>query len=286
MSNNTILNRFFTRNSISKLIQNGSDEVYEAVVRRFVNDPENKCHGEIISEIYKLIGKEKRNEYFYMNTLLNKLLIQEHNVNTTTALSQIWVGQSKADFVMINGTGRVYEIKSELDNFGRLEGQIRDYYKAFSFVSVVTAAHDFEKVERILFKFDGIGNFVGVYALTDKDTKSELSKEPIRCDVFLKHQSIFKLLRKHEYENIIRSYFGALPETTQVFQYRACLERFREIPVLAAQDLAIKELKRRNRIEESAFECVPRELRTVVYFSELSRNLEALNQMLETKYRG
>ncbi len=33
---------------------------------------------------------------------------------------------------MINGEGRVYEIKSDLDNFDRLYDQLRDYYRAFS----------------------------------------------------------------------------------------------------------------------------------------------------------
>jgi hypothetical protein len=269
------------------LIQTGSNEVYETVVRRYIDDPESKIHGKIISEIYERLGEEKRNEYFYMNTLLNKLLVRKHSVNTTTALSQIWIGQSKADFVMINGDGNVYEIKSEFDNFNRLESQLRDYYKAFSFVSVVTAAHEFDRVRHILSTFDGIGNYIGVYALTDKDTKSrKFSKKPDRCNIFLDHQYIFKLLRKPEYENIIRLRFGALPEATQVFHYKACLEYFREIPILTAQKLALMELKKRNKIEKSIFERVPNELKSLVYFSGMSRNLTALTRMLETKYGG
>jgi hypothetical protein len=287
MSNNTIYNRFFTRNVISDLIRLGSNDVYNAVVRKLINDPESKNNSEIISEIYSYIGKENRNEYFYMNTLMNKLLVKKHNVNTTTALSQIWVGQSKADFVMINGDGKVYEIKSELDNFERLERQLRDYYKAFSFVTVVTAAHEFDRVARILSAFGEIGDFVGVYALTDRDTRSkELSKEPVRFDMFLDHSCIFKLLRKREYENIIRSNFGALPEATPVFQYRACFERFREIPILIAQDVAFKQLKKRNKIEKATFERIPDELKSVVYFSGLSRDLTALERMLSAEYRG
>ena len=287
MSNNTtILNRFFTRNVISELIHTGPNEVYKAVVRRYVNDPESKSHGEIISEIYEVIGKEKRNEYFYMNTLLNKLLAR-HNVNRTTALSQIWIGQSKADFVMINGIGTVYEIKSELDNFERLESQLRDYYKAFSFVNVVTAAHEFDNVKSILSSIDGIGDFVGVYALTPRDTRSrELSRKAELCDVFLDHRYIFKLLRKREYENVVCSYFGTLPQATPVFHYKACLDSFCEIPILKAQALAFKELKKRNKIEKAVFNRVPDELKSVVYFSGLSRDLPALSRVLETKYGG
>jgi hypothetical protein len=288
MANNTaILNRFFTKRVIRDLILTGTNEVYRTVVRRYIDDPEGKSHGEIISEIYEHIGKEKRNEYYYLNTLLNKLLVRKHNVNTTTALSQIWIGQSKADFVMINGIGHVYEIKSELDNFERLESQLRDYYKAFSHVTVVTAAYEFDRVKRILSSFDSVGNFAGVYALTNRDTRSkELSKDSLECNDFLDHTCIFKLLRKREYENIITAQFGGLPKTQPVFLYRTCLERFREIPILAAQNLAFCELKKRNRIEKTIFDSVPDELKTVVYFSDLSSDIMALTQMLETNYRG
>jgi hypothetical protein len=272
---------------IGDLIASGTNDVYEAVVRRYVNDPESKSHGEIISEIYERIGKEKRNEYFYLNTLLNKLLTRRHNVLTTTALSQIWIGQAKADFVMINGWGQVYEIKSELDNFERLERQLHEYYKAFSLINVVTAAHEFSRVERVLSSFTDIGGFVGVYTLTDKDTRSKkLSKVPQECNDFLDHTCIFKLLRKREYENIIVTRFSGLPKTQPVFLYKACLEQFREIPVLEAQNLVFKELKKRNKIEKSIFERVPDELKSVVYFSDLSRDVMRLNCMLETTYRG
>lgn len=60
----------------------------------------------------------------HMNTLLNKLLVGKHSVNTTTALAQVRIDQHIADFVMINGEGKLYEIKSELDNFDRLYDQL------------------------------------------------------------------------------------------------------------------------------------------------------------------
>lgn len=285
MNNNTILNRFFTQSVIRDLVCNGSNDLYKKVVQRFVEEPENKNNGQIISEIYSCIGKENRNEYFYTNTLINKLLVKKHNVNTTTALSQIWVSKSKADFVMINGIGEVYEVKSELDNFERLKSQLLDYYKAFSFVTVVISAHMFEKITRILNTFGEIGEHVGIYALTDRDTRSKkLSKEPIKFDGLLDHACIFKLLHKREYEEIICSYLGALPATTPVCHYRTCLSLFRRVPILQAQELAFKQLKKRNRIVKTDFERVPDELKLVVYFSDLSHNLGALERMLETNY--
>lgn len=286
MNNNTILNRFFTKSVVSDLIRSGSNSLYKKVVQRFIEEPENKSNGQIISEIYSLIGKENRNEYFYINTLINKLLVKKHNVNTTTALSQIWIGKSKADFVMINGIGNVYEIKSELDNFERLPSQLQDYYKAFSFVTVVVASRMFEKISLTLNKFGEIGEHVGIYVLTDRDTRSKVfSKEPIRYNSLLDHACIFKLLHKREYESIICSFFGSLPATKPVLCYQACLNLFRKIPIIEAQALTFKQLKKRNRIVKTDFERVPDELKSVVYFSNLSNDISVLERMLETNYK-
>jgi hypothetical protein len=45
--NTSILNRFFTQRVIGDLVASGTNEVDEAVVRRYINDPESKNHGEI-----------------------------------------------------------------------------------------------------------------------------------------------------------------------------------------------------------------------------------------------
>ena len=60
--NSRAINRVFTRNVITDLIECGSSEVFDIVVQRYINDPKNKTHGQIISEIYAHLGKEHRNE--------------------------------------------------------------------------------------------------------------------------------------------------------------------------------------------------------------------------------
>lgn len=40
------------------------------------------------------------------------------------ALTELPIGDSKADFIMINGRGVVYEIKTDLDNLNRLNSQL------------------------------------------------------------------------------------------------------------------------------------------------------------------
>lgn len=287
--NSRAINRVFTCGIITDLLTKGTNEVYEYVVRRYVDDPESKTHGEIVSEIYAHLGREKRNEYYYMNTLLNKLLVGIHNVNTTTALSKVRVGQSIADIVMINGDGKIYvvEIKSALDNFDRLYNQISNYFTAFSKVSIFSSIHELERVERILSGFGDMGEAVGIYVLSDHDTifNKARSREPKQYVDCLEYSSIFKLMRKREYESVLRQYYGEIPQTPPAFYFKTCLELFKQIPILTAQGMVFLQLKKRNHIDKSEFEGIQRELKSVVYFSGLSSMVPALEQLLRTNYR-
>lgn len=280
------INRVFNRKVICELLQGKRNGVFDYVVKRYIDDPESKNHGELISEIYAHLGKQQRNEYYYVNTLLNKLLDGIHNVNTTTAFSQIHIGHSIADFVMINGEGRVYEIKSDLDNFDRLNDQLSDYYRAFSKVSVLASIHELEKVKQVLSTFGEIGETVGIYVLSEQGTifNKARSREPAEFNDMLDHTSIFKLLRKREYESILLRYFGQVPQTDPVFHFKTCLKHFERIPILDAQQLTYQELKKRNKITVEEFGAIKPELKSVIYFSGLVRKLPELNELLQTGY--
>lgn len=284
---NRAINRIFTKKVMSDLIKTGSNEIFDYVIERYIDDPEDKTNGELISQIYSHLGKSYRNEYYYTNTLLNKLITGIHSVNTTTALSQIRVADHIADFVMINGEGRVYEIKSDLDNFDRLNDQLSDYFKAFSKVSVLAAEHEREHVEIVLDKLGEMGSATGIYVLSDKDTifSKNSIREPKEYNEQLDYRSIFTLLRKQEYQNVIMKYFHELPDVAPVFHFRTCLEMFSQIPILEAQKLALAELKKRNKIKKSEFDSIPKELKSVVYFSGLSNDLEDILKLLQQSYR-
>lgn len=283
--NNLILNRLFTQNVFFNMIRSNSSNnaTYRAVVQRFIDDPENRDNGKLINEIYHFMSKSYRNEYFYQNTLLNKLLLGRHSLNTTIALTQIPISKSKADFILINGKAIVYEIKTELDTFERLETQLRDYYKAFDHVCVVTSEGQYDKLNTLLSNTP-----VGIYVLTSRNTiSSTLRKEPIENTACLDHTTIFKLLHKREFEHILLQYYGFLPITSQAFYYGECLNLFSEIPILEAYTLTLKQLKKRNRIEIKEFEQVPYELKSLFYFANPSKvEWHKFHEFLSTKYGG
>lgn len=264
-SNSVLLNRVFSRNTMKQIIDDGECQTYTAAIRRYVVDYSDRTNGECISEIYQYLKRNYQNEYYYKNTLLNKLLLGVHSPKTTTALTEVPVGNSKADFILINGKAVVYEIKTALDNFERLDGQLSDYYKAFSRVVLVTSESNFEEAQKRLKDTP-----VGICILTSRGTLS-MRKEPIEYTEELSKSIMFKILRKEEYEHILQGYFGELPQVSQFEYFRACKAKFESIPVDVAYKLFIQEIKKRSKIEVEAYKHVPYELKFLIYFSELKK---------------
>lgn len=277
------LNRIFTRHMLRQFMDGKTDNVYATVVKRYISNPNQKNNRQLISEIYCELKNNYRNEYFYKNTLLNKLLLGVHSINTTTALTEVAIAKSKADFVLINGKAVVYEIKTELDNLERLSTQIDDYYKAFDHVAVVTFEKNLVQLQKVL---DNIDKPVGIYVLR-KNGKLGTVQKPQKYVEDLNKEIIFKLLRKNEYEKIIGRYYGYLPEVSQFKYYTACKQLFLQIPLEESYLNVLKILKKRMQLEKEEFVKVPYELKFLTYFMELKcEDYQKLEMFLEQQYGG
>lgn len=281
MKSDLVLKRFFSKAMLASLLSTSHSGTFDCVIKRYVKNPKGKTYDELISEIYSYIGKEYRTEYFYKNTLLNKLLFSKHDYKKTIALTELPINKSKADFVMINGKGIVYEIKTELDNLERIETQIQDYYKAFTEVVVVTHEKNIEKVMEIVPKS------VGVMLLTKRQALKSIRNTEI-VDEYLDYYTIFKILRKNEFEKIIEDNKLIFPEVNQFEYYKACYNLLQGIDITQFQKEMLKQLKTRMRIEtvEASWN-FPEELRALTYFYEaIGAKREELEEVLRKSYGG
>lgn len=260
MSNNLILKRFFSKSMLTDLLSQKKSNIFDCVIKRYVKNPDGKTYDELISEIYRYMGKEYRTEYLYKNTILNKLLFAQHDYRKTVALTELPIDKSKADFVMINGKGVVYEIKTELDNLDRIETQIQDYYKAFTEVVVVTYEENIEKV------MDTVPKSVGIMLLTKRQALKIVRNAEV-VEKYLDYYTIFKILRKNEFEQILLDNRLKLPEVIQFEYYKECYNLIQGIDIKRLQKEMLEQLKTRMRIETIEF-CLesPKELRVLTYF--------------------
>lgn len=281
MDNSMILNRIFTQNTFKEILSDDAiSETYLNVIKRYAMDDTHKKNLELISEIYEYMDKNYRNEYFYKNTMLNKLLLGVHKPTTTTALTEIPICRSKADFILINGKAIVYEIKTALDTFERLESQISDYYKAFDHVAVVTDQKNKNFVEKLLRDTP-----VGIYLLTKRNQISTF-KAPEKYDKELSKTEIFKVMNKNEFESVLKQVYTELPKVAPVWHYSKCLEMFKNIDISISYPLFLKELKKRNKIVIEEYNDVPYELKTLVYFSKYKHSdYMKLHEFLNSNFK-
>lgn len=263
-----ILNKVFTRNMINELVHYDNSDLLEDSYLTFFGDS-SKTTIEKIMDLYSILKKNYRNEYFYKNTIINNLLVGKYSVNTTSALSELPISESIADIVLINGKAVVYEIKTELDSLQRIEKQIKDYYKAFTHVSIMT---DEVHKERIMKMFSD--SPIGIYIINNRTNISTI-KEPEYYSEFLDCLVIYKILRKPERYKLVQTFYETIPEFNQFEEFEMLFDMFKEINIDELHDVFIAILKERNKVKENKnyFDHVPKEIKSLVYFDDL-QNVE------------
>ena len=281
MKSDLILKRFFSKTMLQHLLENQYDHLFSTTIHKYIKNPVGMTYDQLFNQIYSYLGHSYRTEYYYKNSLFNKILLKNHNPRTTVAFTEFPIARSKADFVMINGIGRVYEIKTELDNLERLESQINDYYKAFSQVVVLTYDKNVEKVEKL------VPESVGIMILTPRGALHTIRKAVDDREHFEK-EAIFKILRKEEFESILLRSGKLLPECDAFSYYKNCYAAFSQIDVLQAQSEMLRELKSRISMEKrDSIAKAPESLRFLIYTDKAGEQcLPKLDHLLATEYGG
>lgn len=199
---------------------------------------------DILNLFYSYLLSSYRCEYVYKNLITKKILLGRHSLNTSTLINEFRVGSSLADSVLINGSSKLYEIKTELDSPSRLLDQLTDYKKAFPTIYLVVHHSQIEKYLPII-----ENNTVGLLALNKRFQLSEIKK----AEQDISHLDIttmFKSLRKEEYSNIIAEAFGQVPEVPNMFYFKECLKLAHKMHVVDFHQLMNQELKKRKPREK------------------------------------
>lgn len=244
----------------------------------FQNSDSEATFSNLLSQLYVQMTHNYCNEYLYKNVILNKCFIDKYGLEDTVLIDEFKIGKSVADIILLNGEIKIFEIKTDLDSLKRLDNQLVDYQTIANKVSIVTT-HKYinELSQRYSASPYGIIEF----------TKGELReyKTAESNTDFLNHEAIFRAIRKEEYVDIVRNYFGVLPEVpnTQIFQ--ECLKLIKEIPILEFQKLVIGQLKKRKIKNPDLLvgNQLPKELRFICHSLNLDKNqYQTLHNLLNT----
>lgn len=103
---------------------------------------------ENIHKIYnRIILNYYPNEICIKSSFIKQILM---NGKKHVTIFELPVGSSRADLCKINGESIAYEIKTDLDNFNRLQKQINDYYKIFEKVFIICSEANVENILKLV----------------------------------------------------------------------------------------------------------------------------------------
>lgn len=244
----------------------------------FQNSDLEATFSNLLSQLYVQMTDNYCNEYLYKNVILNKYFIDKYGLEDTVLIDEFKIGKSVADIILLNGEIKIFEIKTDLDSLKRLDNQLADYQTIANKVSIVTT-HKY--INELSQRYSS--NPYGIIEFTKGELQEHKTAES-NTD-FLSHEAIFKAIRKEEYLNIVKNYFGILPAVpnTQIFQ--ECLKLVKNIPILEFQKLVIGQLKKRKIKNPDLLvgNQLPIELRFICHSLNLDKNqYQTLHNLLST----
>ena len=254
------LNTLFSVRVLDALATDGYHPAFECAAREYVPNRDGLTNGDVLEALYRYMKRNHRNEYVYKSVLLKKLVFGIHSPRTSTALCELPVAGSIADFVIVNGKAVAYEVKTELDNYARLDDQIESYFKAFRYVNILCSERAYEDLIPLY-----ADSPVGICVLTARGNVS-VRKKCFEFTEGLDRAVQFGLLRKAEREGVITSCGFALPAVGDAYYYQSCLELFRRIPETEFNIAFLRELKGRGAsINLEALSQYPEEFKLIAY---------------------
>jgi len=233
----------FSSNSFSKLLQYDDYSFIDTKIKRYDKPKIGKSietYYDYIRYIYNELRKHYRNEYIYKNTFINELLIKTYGVKDTIAINEFRVGNSIADIVLFNGTSKAFEIKTELDSDKRLSNQLGDYTKIFNECYIVTH-------KALVNKYVKVDKTIGIIELIEKPRSLSMREiRPALRNENINSETIIRSIRTNEYKNIVKEYYGELPEMNSFNMFNVCRELLKEIPSEQLSNLFIEQIKARK----------------------------------------
>ncbi len=275
------LSQIFTPSNFKKIVRKKDYSFINNRINKHISfqTPINKQS--LIEFIYHELHNNYKSEYLYKNALINKLLLGKYSLNTTTVINEFKIGNSIADFVLLNGEARVFEIKTELDSLNKLSKQVADYCQFANKVYVVSNS---KFIDKLISEY--ADSNIGIIEYTQQNTLKEVVEAKDNVS-FFSHLAIFKTLRKQEYLEIVNHYFGYLPNVPNTQIFKECVALIKHIEIKEFQILAFQKLKERKLKCPDLLksEKTPYELKHICYSLDMNQNeyselFEFLNQTI------
>lgn len=253
------LARLFSASVLKEMAARGRSPALARLLREcgLQIDPTSSDHvGSFYDRAFSHLKKKAdRYEYIYKSALTQKVLMGTHSLNTASMITEMRVGNCKADVVILNGTGTVYEIKSERDSLSRLVSQVNAYSNVFASINVILGENHLKAARTML------PEYVGIMVLSDRyqvSTERSATDEPARTNA----AAIFDTINQKEAMLILRELGKEIPDVPNTQRYLVLRELFSDLESETAHRKMVDVLKvtRNLRSLKELIEQVPEAL--------------------------
>lgn len=267
------LAKLISNAGFKRLMQNDEHKKYARQMKTLLSKNgatiEEKCSiKDLIQFSYDYLLANYRHEYVYKSTLLNSFILKEHSLSDTVLLNEFKIGNSKADTILVNGTNKVFEIKTELDSPARLKSQLDDYYKGFA--EVYLLVHH-SLVNRYMGVVDPHVGIMAFSSLNEIEVVYRATPDVSKLD----HATMLRSLRKEEYLKVVENLIGYVPAVQPVRLFNECLKITKSFEAEAVQAEFLRVIKDRINCETNSIATqanLPDYLRLACYHANLTEN--------------
>lgn len=265
--------RFFTVSVLKDFAKLGQSKIASQLAKQYNLLEVFTAHtsmSDFYNDVFDFLTRRYRYEYIYKNAIAEKILLGKHNLNTAFMLMEFQVGNSKADAVVLNGSSHVYEIKTEFDNFVRLERQLNSYRKVFEKITVITSQKLYSSIER------EIPSEIGIMVLAEdgyrfkkfpgREAKTNLPN--------VQSSAIFDCLQRREFTDILWRTNGiSLSELPNTQIYSTAKPLFADLaPEIAhAEMVSVLQNRGKTKFLKKYIQASPRSLKAAMLSLKLSK---------------
>lgn len=268
----------FSRNAVTDVIRYNDFSQLNWVSSLCSSERNFSTYMELMDVVYRNMTKYYRCEYVFKNEVIKYLIRDFRKSDQSVLFNEFRVADSIVDLAMFNGESKAFEIKTEFDNTKRLEKQIKAYRLVFDKCFVVVPE------EKLFDYINFIDETTGVLTLIYYKGRINLVKyrDAVQNDS-IDSDSLMRCLRTKEYESIVTSFYGKLPDVGKDKMFNACMEKISRIPTSTLRELYLTEIKKRKN-DLSHFQGIPRPLAQLCVSLNLKdKEVTSLIDMLSTK---
>lgn len=234
------LSRLFSSGVFREMARKGRSPLFTRLLGQTGLSSQRLIHGtvgDVFEAAFAVLRKPGlRDEYVYRAALTHNILLGRHSLNTASVLTEFRAGSCKADLVILNGTGTVYEIKSDRDSRARLANQIVNYRKVFAKIYVIAGERHIQEI------VSSTANDIGVMSLIRGNRIHTIREAADRPDLVCP-VTIFDSLRLAEARTILRDLNILVPKVPNTMLYSAMRECFEQLDPAEVHHRMVQTLK-------------------------------------------